>query len=1203
MTAALVRRLRAALSLCIAFATAAVSAASFTPGNVVVYRVGDGTAPLVTSGNATFLDEYSPTGALVQSIALPTAASAPQRPILLSGTALTDGLLTRSVDGTCLAVPGYGRDLGAATTSITTAAGIPRVVARVTAAGAVDTTTGLSDSATITNFRGAASVSCASFFVAGGTGGVRHALLGATTSTGLTAGPVGSLANVRGVAIYGNQLYLSASVATIRGVGAVGSGIPTAGNNPVVKLPGMTDANSPSIFGFFMADLDASVPGVDTLYVADEDAGLSKFSLMGGTWQLRGTVGSGADAYRGVTGVVSGTSVTLYATRGALATGGGQLVKLTDASGYDGILAGTPTTIATAGAAKSFRGVALAAAPAVTVTPIAGPNGSITPATPQVVPDSGSVTFTLTPQPGYNAVVGGTCAGNLVGNTFTTNALNASCTLDVAFTQIPFTVTPSAGPNGTIAPPAPRAVLPGTEAVFTVTPAPGYAASVGGTCGGNLVGTTYTTAPVTADCTVVASFTVITFNVTPSAAGGGSISPSAVQVVALGATAAFTVTPDFGFGAAVGGTCGGTLAGNTYTTNAITGDCTVEAAFAPLPRYTVTAAGGAHGSVSPATSGPVISGQPATITVIPDAGYNAAVRGTCGRGVLSGNTYTTGAITSNCTVTVTFARRLVLFVGNSYTFGRIDPVMSYNTANVSDLTLEMWLAPGGMEGSNPDEPHPWGGIPGVFKKLTDQMGLEYDVSISARNAASLRGHYLNTNPAGWDLRGNIASQRFDAIVLQDLSDEPLPAGRGANANLPYFHAYVDKIERWIHQGNAEAYTETQLFGGGDIATCRAVTGASESACETVRTVPNANPHARPQTEVYLYQTWARPDMIAPHGTNINGTFYSATEGLEAMTADFHASYFGRAAANPGIEDVSRVGDAFLRAVQDGVAMRDPYVPEAGKVNLWHTDFFHPSKYGSYLSALVHFATLTGLNPLALGPGEQAAVDLGIASTTAVQLQRVAQATVAPDTTPPVSAAAMSSPPNASGWHSGNVTVTFTAADEARGSGLDAIVYMLTGAQSGAGTLASGGTVAITAEGLTTLTWHAVDRAGNAEAARTLQFSIDRTNPAIVGMPGAGCSLWPPNHKMVEVATVSASGGASPVASFSVTATSSEPPSPGESDVAITGSGVGPREVALRAERLGSGPGRTYTITANATDAAGNTATAVATCVVRHDRGK
>lgn len=49
----------------------------------------------------------------------------------------------------------------------------------------------------------------------------------------------------------------------------------------------------------------------------------------------------------------------------------------------------------------------------------------------------------------------------------------------------------------------------------------------------------------------------------------------------------------------------------------------------------------------------------------------------------------------------------ILFVGNSYTFGRVDPVMSYNTANVRDLTDP---ARGGtfanLTGSNDFEPRP-----------------------------------------------------------------------------------------------------------------------------------------------------------------------------------------------------------------------------------------------------------------------------------------------------------------------------------------------------------------------------------------------------------------------------------------------------------------------------------------------------------------
>ena len=117
----------------------------------------------------------------------------------------------------------------------------------------------------------------------------------------------------------------------------------------------------------------------------------------------------------------------------------------------------------------------------------------------------------------------------------------------------------------------------------------------------------------------------------------------------------------------------------------------------------------------------------------------------------------------------------ILFVGNSFTFGRVDPVLSYNTDNVTDLTAPV---PGttfaNTTGSNPYEPHPWGGVPGIFEAFAAQVGLELDVAISARNAATLQGQYLNSKPAGWDLRGNVASQSWDVVVLQDNSTSPCP---------------------------------------------------------------------------------------------------------------------------------------------------------------------------------------------------------------------------------------------------------------------------------------------------------------------------------------------------------------------------------------------------------------------------------------------
>jgi hypothetical protein len=351
--------------------------------------------------------------------------------------------------------------------------------------------------------------------------------------------------------------------------------------------------------------------------------------------------------------------------------------------------------------------------------------------------------------------------------------------------------------------------------------------------------------------------------------------------------------------------------------------------------------------------------------------------------------------------TAATAATSVLFVGNSYTFGRNDPVMSYNAANVTDMTYAMWLA--NPAGSNAFEPHPWGGVPGIFKQFTVQAGLDYDVSLSTRNAASLRGHFLNSNPAGWDLRGNVAAQPWDKVVLQEQSDEPLVQQPGLASNPEYFKAYANKFEQFVHSGAAESFRERDLIGG-TTAACQASTGASAATCNLLRSIP-ANPNARATTGVYLYQTWARPNLVNAPFTTVTDpvtgavsftttpatSFYSS---LEAMNQELHDAYFGLAAANSGFAGVAPVGDSFISAIASGVATRDMYAADAstdGLVDLWWDDGTHASVAGSYLSALTLFGTLTGVDPASLGADEIAARDLGIGRADAVALQRVASA--------------------------------------------------------------------------------------------------------------------------------------------------------------------------------------------------------------------
>jgi subtilase family serine protease len=82
------------------------------------------------------------------------------------------------------------------------------------------------------------------------------------------------------------------------------------------------------------------------------------------------------------------------------------------------------------------------------------------------------------------------------------------------------------------------------------------------------------------------------YTVTASVTGtGGAISPSGAASVNYGATKTYTLAPSTGYSVVnpVGGTCGGTLSGNTYITNPITANCTVEAAFTAvnIPMTTV----------------------------------------------------------------------------------------------------------------------------------------------------------------------------------------------------------------------------------------------------------------------------------------------------------------------------------------------------------------------------------------------------------------------------------------------------------------------------------------------------------------------------------------------------------------------------------------------------------------------------------------
>lgn len=105
-------------------------------------------------------------------------------------------------------------------------------------------------------------------------------------------------------------------------------------------------------------------------------------------------------------------------------------------------------------------------------------------------------------------------------------------------------------------------------------------------------------------------------------------------------------------------------------------------------------------------------------------------------------------------------------------------------------------------------------------------------------------------------------------------------------------------------------------------------------------------------------------------------------------------------------------------------------------------------------------------------------------------------------------------------------------------------------------------------------------------------------PALTGVAANPSVLWPPNNKLADVTIGYQAVSACPV-NNSLTVTSSEPPGAGEEPEWNI---VDAHHVQLRADRLGTGPGRTYTITITSSNAAG-AVTQTVMVFVPHDQGQ
>jgi hypothetical protein len=228
--------------------------------------------------------------------------------------------------------------------------------------------------------------------------------------------------------------------------------------------------------------------------------------------------------------------------------------------------------------------------------------------------------------------------------------------------------------------------------------------------------------------------------------------------------------------------------------------------------------------------------------------------------------------------------------------------------------------------------------------------------------------------------------------------------------------------------------------------------------------------------------------------------------------------------------------------------------------------------------VVNSTTITGLVPTAPAGAARVAV-MNPDGQGAILVDGY---TYPPDTTAPTTTAVANvggAPYTFGNWARGSVSIDLTATDDT--SGVKDISFSSTGAQTTSETVVPGATrsVAVTAQGKTTISYHASDLEGNVESPVTKQVWIDSVAPSITTTAtipsGAGTIPYLAGTVTGQDVTVrfSCTDGNSGVSTLTFTSGST-----------TTQSGTNPLSVTVTSS------GSNQSVTGKCTDAAGNEAT-------------
>lgn len=263
--------------------------------------------------------------------------------------------------------------------------------------------------------------------------------------------------------------------------------------------------------------------------------------------------------------------------------------------------------------------------PCYFVTAATPANGQITPTGSTASSSGGSQTFSIVPSAGYQisgVLIDGVSVG--VVSQYTFSDLNACHTITANFTSLAtdYTISASAQGSGSISPSGTVSVVSGAKQSFTIAPAANYKISEV-TVDGKSIGavSSHTFTNVTANHTIVATFVPITYTISATMLGSGSISPSGTVSVISGANQSFTISPAANYkisGVKVDGKSIGAVSSYTFTD--VSAHHTIAVTFA-LIKYRMSASLEGAGSISPSGTLSVASGANLVFRITPAVHY------------------------------------------------------------------------------------------------------------------------------------------------------------------------------------------------------------------------------------------------------------------------------------------------------------------------------------------------------------------------------------------------------------------------------------------------------------------------------------------------------------------------------------------------------------------------------------------------------